>query len=76
MPEVLHYWQGGDHEIDYVVRPDLLLEVKRGGAGPLEFAWFARTFPKAQLWIVGRERFDAGPLTGRTVTDLLRDDTW
>lgn len=32
-PEQLAYWQGGDHELeDYVARPDLVFESKRGGS--------------------------------------------
>jgi predicted AAA+ superfamily ATPase len=76
VPEELRYWAGGGREIDFVVRDDLLVEVKRGGAGPLEFAWFPRTFPKAQLWLAGRERFAAERLRGRPIEDLLRDPDW
>ena len=58
------------------MKPDLLLEVKRGGVSPLEFAWFPRTFPKAQLWIAGRESFVADRIRGRTMAELLRDEDW
>lgn len=75
-PEHLAYWQSGDHELDYVVRPDLVFECKRGGSSALEFAWFAKTFPKAALWIVGRDRFDGTRIRGRTFADVLLDDTW
>jgi len=75
-PEQLAYWQGGDHELDYVVRPDLVFESKRGGSSALEFAWFAKTFPKAELWIVGRDRFDGARIRGRTFADVLLDDSW
>ena len=76
MPEQLPFWAGGEHELDFVVRRDLLVEVKRGSTGALEFAWFPRSFPKAQLWVVGRERFTAGPIRGITATDLLLDPAW
>ncbi|MBI5362051.1 MAG: ATP-binding protein [Planctomycetes bacterium] len=75
-PETLHYWEGGDHELDYVVRPDLLIEVKRGGTSALEFGWFARTFPRAKLRVVGRDRFTAERITGMTLEDLLLDPEW
>jgi len=75
-PEEMRYWAGGGHEIDYVVRDDLLIEVKRGGAEPMEFAWFPRTFPKGDLWIAGRERFAAERMRGSTIEDLLRDPGW
>lgn len=76
MPEQLHFWAAGDREIDYVVRPNLLLEVKRGGASAMEFGWFARSFPQAELWIAGRERFAADRIRGLTIADLLRDPDW
>lgn len=75
-PEVLHYWEGGDHEIDYVVRPDLWIEVKRGGTSALEYAWFARTLPRARLRVVGRDRFEAERIAGSTLEDLLLDPEW
>jgi len=59
-----------------VVRPDLLVEVKRGGASAFEYAWFPRTFPKARLWVVGRDRFEADRLRGLTAEDLLLDASW
>ncbi|HEX5050569.1 MAG TPA: AAA family ATPase [Planctomycetota bacterium] len=76
VPEELHFWASSEREIDYVVRPDLLLEVKRGAASALEFGWFPRTFPQARLWIAGRERFDADRIRGLTIADLLRDPDW
>jgi len=75
-PEQLDYWQGGEHELDYVVRPDLMLECKRGGSSALEFAWFSRTFPKAELWIVGRDRFEGSRIRGRSFADVLLDENW
>ncbi|MBK9576677.1 MAG: ATP-binding protein [Fibrobacteres bacterium] len=51
-PERLPYWQGGDHEIDFAGR-DEWIEVKRGKTSPVEFAWFARSFPKRHLTVVG-----------------------
>jgi predicted AAA+ superfamily ATPase len=76
VPEDLLFWASPEHEIDFVVRPDLLIEVKRGGASPLEFSWFRRTFPNARLRIVSRDRFAAGPITGSTIEDLLLDPSW
>ena len=76
VPEELLFWQSKDHEIDYVVRPDLFLEVKRGGTSAFEYAWFPRTFPKAKLVVVGRERFETDRLRGVTIEDLLLDESW
>jgi predicted AAA+ superfamily ATPase len=75
-PEILHFWEGANHEIDYVVRPELLIEVKRGGASAFEYAWFARTFPRSRLRIVGRERFEADRIRGSTIEELLLDPEW
>ena len=76
LPDQLGYWQSGTHEIDHVVRPDLLFECKRGGSSALEFGWFPRTFPRAELWIVGRDRFDGQRIRGRTFADVLADESW
>lgn len=70
-PERLLYWSGGGHEVDFVVAPNRFLEVKRGRAGPIEFAWFARSFPRARLTILGTDRFEAGNLRGTTFEDFL-----
>lgn len=75
-PEILNHWAGGGHEADYVVRPELLIEVKRGGASALEYAWFPRTFPGARLLVVGRERFETESVRGVTLEDLLLDEGW
>ena len=42
----------------------------------MEFGWFPHAFPKAELWIVGRERFAADRIRGLTMADLLRDNNW
>lgn len=42
----------------------------------MEFAWFARSFPKGALWIVGHERFAADRIRALTMADLLRDPDW
>ena len=65
-----------EREIDYVVRPELMLEVKRGRARPFEFSWFPRAFPHAELRIVNTDRFAADRIHGLTMEDLLRDDAW
>lgn len=72
IPEALPYWQSGEHEIDFVAAPDQLVEVKRGRSGPVEYAWFPRTFPRGRLTIVGRDRFTADRMEGVTHGDFLR----
>jgi predicted AAA+ superfamily ATPase len=75
-PELLNYWEAGGHEIDYVIDPDLLVEVKRGAASALDFSWFARSFSKGRLCVVGRERFEADRIRGMTLEDFLLDEAW
>ena len=75
-PAELHFWSSKQNEIDYVVNPRLLIEVKRGRTQPSEFAWFGRSFPSAHLRIVGRERFAADRVRGLTIAELLRDPSW
>ena len=76
VPEELLFWATKEREIDYVVRPELMLEVKRGRARPFEFSWFPRTFPRADLRIVNTDRFAADRIRGLALEDLLRDDAW
>ena len=76
LPELLTFWQTQEHEIDYMVRPDRFVEVKRGAVTPLEFAWFARSFPKGQLLVVNPRRFETSHVRGLTLEDFLLADTW
>lgn len=76
VPEELLFWATKKREIDFVVRPELMLEVKRGQARPFEFSWFPRTFPRVDLRIVNTDRFAADRIRGLTMEDLLRDDAW
>lgn len=75
-PEILGYWRGGGHEVDYVVRPDLLVEAKRGATSPLDFAWFPRAFPKARLCVVGRDNFEVDRMRGIGWEEFLLADEW
>lgn len=70
-PEELLYWQSSDHEIDYVLAPDHFLEVKAGAAGPLEWAWFARRFPRAELEVITTTPFEAQRMRGRRMEAFL-----
>ena len=73
-PEQLAHWQGGHHELDFVLAPDRFLEVKSGRTGPLEHAWFTRSFPNARLTILGRDRFATDAVLGRTMEDFLLEE--
>jgi uncharacterized protein len=70
-PERMHYWQSAEHEIDFVLDRETCLEVKSGRTTALEFAWFARTFPRSRLIVVGQDRFDSRSVTGMTMEDFL-----
>jgi predicted AAA+ superfamily ATPase len=70
-PERLPFWQGGGHELDFVLGDDEFVEVKRGRSSALEFAWFARTFPKGMLTVVSSSRFESDRVRGVTMEDFL-----
>jgi hypothetical protein len=50
------------------------VEVKLGSTNPMEFAWFPRTFPRASLTVIGKDRWAAGSLEGVTLEDFLLAD--
>ncbi len=70
-PDSLPFWQGGGHELDFVCAPELFIEVKLGRASALEFGWFPRQFPRAELVVVGADEFRAGPVRGITMERFL-----
>lgn len=71
MPEMQIFWQGGDHEIDFVLDPSHFLEVKRGKVQPFEFTWFPKAFPKGHLTIINKSRFETDKIKGVTLEDFL-----
>ncbi len=75
-PELLTFWQTKEHELDYMFEPNCFIEVKRGSASPLEFSWFARSFPKGRLLVVNKQRFETSHVRGLTLEDLLLRDQW
>lgn len=74
-PEILPFWQGGGHELDFVRRGHVFVEVKRGPTSPVEFSWFPRTIPGGRLLVVNQERFSVGALRGLTLEDFLLDES-
>jgi predicted AAA+ superfamily ATPase len=70
-PERMAFWQGGGHELDFVLSGSEFLEVKRGASSPLEFAWVPRTFPGGYLTVINTQRFEAGFCKGITLEDFL-----
>ena len=73
IPETMNYWQGGNHELDFVVGPELFLEVKRGKTSPLDFAWFPAIFPGGHLTVISNSRFETDRVAGITMTDFLME---
>ena len=71
-PERIPYWQGGDHEIDFVLADNRFVEVKRGRATALDFAWFRKVFPGGELTVVCTTPFEADHVTGVTLDSFLR----
>lgn len=70
-PERLPYWQGGDHEIDFVVGGDAFLEVKLGQASALDFAWFSKVMSKGRLTVVCATPFESDRARGITLETFL-----
>lgn len=71
-PERIPYWQSRDHELDFVVGVDEFVEVKRGGATALEFAWFPKVFPKGRLTVVCATPFETDYVRASTLHEFLR----
>jgi hypothetical protein len=67
----LCFWESKFHELDYVLAEGEFLEVKMGGASPIEFSWFPGSFPRARLKVINRNRFEASRITGLTLEDFL-----
>lgn len=73
-PERLPYWQSGEREIDFVTGDDSFVEVKRGRASALDFAWFPKVFPKGRLTVVCATPFEADSIRGVTPDSFLRGE--
>lgn len=70
-PELMSFWQSGEHELDFVLAADRFVEVKRGRTGPLDFTWFPKLFPKGRLTVVSESRFETDHIHGITIEDFL-----
>jgi len=70
-PEELLFWQSSGHELDYVTAPGRYLEVKAGPSNPVEFAWFARRFPRGKLDVITTTPFEASRVRGVTMERFL-----
>ena len=76
MPEIMAFWQGGRHEVDFVSSDNTFVEVKRGRTSPLEFSWFPHTFPSGRLLVIGQTRFETDSVRGVTFDEFLLDESW
>jgi predicted AAA+ superfamily ATPase len=74
-PERIPYWHGGDYEIDVVAAPDAFVEVKRGQASAVDFAWFPKAIPKAHLTVVCSTPFTADRIRGVTLESFLSEES-
>lgn len=70
-PEAIGYWASKEHEIDFVTPQKELIEVKRGHAGPLDFGWFSKVFPKKKLTVICKNPFETKQIKGITVEQFL-----
>jgi predicted AAA+ superfamily ATPase len=70
-PMRVPYWQGGGHELDFVAATESLIEVKRGRASALEFAWFPKTFPAGRLTVICSTPFETERIIGVTLERFL-----
>jgi predicted AAA+ superfamily ATPase len=71
-PERLPFWQSQEHELDFVLSPTELVEVKRGPVSPLEFTWFTRTFPSSRLTVICQTPFETERIRGVTLQGFLQ----
>ncbi len=58
------FWQNKNHELDFVLTREHLLEVKRGQSSALEFTWFSQQFPGKKLTVLNTETFATNSVRG------------
>lgn len=73
-PELSLHWKSKHHELDFVVDLETFIEVKRGHATPLDFAWFAGVFPRARLKVISSDTFETDQIRTLTMEDFLLDE--
>ncbi len=69
--EQVGFWKSKEHEIDFVTPEKTFIEVKWGRAGPLDFTWFPKVFPKSQLLVVCKTPFETNHIRGVTPEEFL-----
>lgn len=70
-PEFQGYWQSKDHEVDFLINSSHLIEVKKGTAHPLEFAWFPKVFPKSHLTVIATNAFETSFAKSLSLEEFL-----
>ncbi|HEX4045078.1 MAG TPA: AAA family ATPase [Gammaproteobacteria bacterium] len=70
----LAFWQSKENEIDFVVPPDLWIEVKRGRSSAIEFGWFPQVFPKQRLTVINSAPFETSTTQGITLENFLESE--
>jgi predicted AAA+ superfamily ATPase len=70
-PEALGFWRSKEHEVDFVTAAGEWIEVKTGRAGPLDFRWFAKAFPRGRLTVICTTPFETEQVRGVTLHDFL-----
>jgi len=73
MAEVMGFWQGGGHEVDFVLDRERYLEVKRGSPNPVDFQWFLHKFPQSSLDVISNRRFETERIRSITMADFLSE---
>ncbi len=73
-PETQNFWSNDHNEVDFISEIEGWIEVKSGRISPLEFGWFAKSFPKKKLRVISVESEKHTPafLSHETVEDFLR----
>ncbi len=67
----LAFWQNKENEIDFVISPELWIEVKRGHCSAFDFDWFVRAFPKKKLTVINAASFETQHIQGISFEEFL-----
>ena len=70
--DILPFWKSRHNKIDFLTK-DRLIEVKSGPAGPFDFSWFKKQFPKKRLTVITTTPFETDAVKGVTIEDFLAE---
>ncbi len=71
-PELLLFWQGKEHELDFVCAANSFVEIERGTTSALDFSWFERVMPGSRLVVVSDASYEARSVRGIRLEEFLR----